>query len=218
VNSNLLKEKLNITAEFKEGLEYIRGNTVVLLIIILAALIGFFGFPFAQQIPAIARAVLQRVGDTEALVAGRTGFLYIAQGVGALVAALFVSTNSSLRRKGLLMTIGQFALSLTLALFALAYNLPLTLILICVFGWTTVTQLMMMNTLIQIDVPDELRGRVFSVYLWALQGVAPFGSLFLGWLAQTAGVPHAALVCGCICLLVVLLTYAKWPILHQKTA
>ncbi len=77
---------------------------------------------------------------------------------------------------------------------------------------------MMMNTLIQIDVPDELRGRVFSVYLWAQQGVAPFGSLFIGWLAQTAGVPNAALVGGSLCLLVVVLIHAKWPILRQKTA
>jgi hypothetical protein len=103
-------------------------------------------------------------------------------------------------------------------LVAFAHSLPVAGLLICILGWATVTQFMMMNTLIQIDVPDGLRGRVFSVYLWASQGVAPFGSLFIGWLAQTAGVPNAALVCGCICLLVVLISHAKWPVLHQKTA
>jgi MFS family permease len=218
VKASKSKEKLNIAAEFKEGWDYIRGNTVVLLIMILVALIGFFGLPFSQQIPALARDVLQRITDTEEAVAARTGALYLAQGVGALVAALFVSALSTLRRKGLLMSIGQFVFSVILVLFAFVHSLPLAVVLICILGWATVSQFMMMNTLIQLDVPDELRGRVFSTYLWAQQGVAPFGSLFIGWLAQTAGVPNAALVGGCICLLVVILFHAKWPALRQKIA
>ena len=212
------REKLNIVAEFKEGWDYIRGNTVILMIMVLVALIGFFGLPFSQQIPALARDVLQRVTDTEEGVAARTGALYLAQGVGALVAALIVSTFSTLRRKGLLMSIGQFVFSVILVLMAFVHSLPVAMVLICILGWATVAQFMMMNTLIQIDVPDELRGRVFSVYLWAQQGVAPFGSLFIGWLAQTAGVPNAALVGGCLCLLVVLVIHAKWPVLRQKMA
>jgi MFS family permease len=208
-------EKNSLTSEFKEGWGYIRGNTVVLLIIILAALLGFFGFPFGQQIPALARDVLHQLADTEALVKARTSALYLAQGFGALVAALFISAFSTLRRKGLLMTIGQFVFAVTLVLIALAHSLPLALALISVLGWAMVAQLMMMNTLIQLDVPDELRGRVFSVYLWALQGVAPFGSLFIGWLAQTAGVPRAAFVCGCICLLTVTFIHLKWPLVRK---
>jgi MFS family permease len=212
------EQKPNMVGEFKESWSYIRGNTVVLMIIIMVGLIGFFGFPFSQQIPAIARNVLSRINDSEQVVAARTGSLYLAQGIGALVAALFISTFSTVRRKGLLMTIGQFVFSIFLVGFALAINLPLALIFICIIGWSTVTQLMMMNMLIQLDVPDELRGRVFSFYLWAQQGVAPFGSLFFGLLAQTAGVPLAALVCGCICLVVVVLAHAKWPVLRKKTA
>jgi len=218
VKPGQFSEKLDFMAEFRQGWEYIRGNTVVLLIIIMVALVGFFGFPFSNQIPALARNVLQRVADTEATVAGRTGALYLAQGVGALIAAGFISAFSTLRRKGLLMTIGQFVFAIALVLLAFARNLPLALVLIAINGWATVAQLMMMNTLIQIDVPDVLRGRVFSVYLWAQQGVAPFGSLFIGWLAQSAGVPRAALVGGLVCLLVLVFAHARWPELRQKTA
>ncbi len=156
--------------------------------------------------------------DTEELVAGRTSTLYLAMGIGALVASLFVSTFSTLRRKGLLMSLGQLVFSVTLVLLAFARSMPVAVALIAVLGWATVTQFMMMNTLIQIDVPDELRGRVFSVYLWAQQGVAPFGSLFFGGLAQSAGFPLAALICGGVCLLVVVFAQVKWPILRQKTA
>jgi MFS family permease len=216
--ANQVRARLNLVAEFSEAWDYIRGNTVILLIMIMVALIGFFGLPFSQQIPALARNVLQQVADTEEMVAARTGGLYLAQGIGALIAALFVSAFSTLRRKGLLMTIGQFVFSIFLVLIAFAHSLPVAMVLICIIGWATIAQFMMMNTLIQIDVPDELRGRVFSVYLWAQQGVAPFGSLFIGWLAQTAGVPRAALVGGVVCLLVVVLAHAKWPILRQKIA
>jgi MFS family permease len=75
--------------------------------------------------------------------------------------------------------------------------------LIVLIGWGSVTALATMNTLIQLQVPDHLRGRVFSTYLWALQGVAPFGSLFVGWLAQTWSVPSAALVCGLLLLVTI---------------
>jgi MFS-type transporter involved in bile tolerance (Atg22 family) len=60
-----------------------------------------------------------------------------------------------------------------------------------------------MNILIQLQVPNGLRGRVFAVYLWAIQGVAPFGSLLVGGLAQTWGVPLAALVSGIIMLVTI---------------
>jgi MFS family permease len=217
-NPGPVKQDLHLLAEFKEGWAYIRGNTVILLIIILVAIIGFFGFPFSQQFPAVARDMLHTAADTEELVAARTSALYLSMGVGALVAALFVASFSGMRRKGLLMSIGQIVFSITLVAVAFARSLPLAVALICVLGWATVSQFMMMNTLIQIDVPDELRGRVFSIYLWASQGVAPFGSLFIGWLAQAAGVPNAALVSGILCLLVVLFSQARWPILRQKIA
>jgi MFS family permease len=213
-----IKNKINIPAELQEGWNYIRSNTVVLLIIVLCALIGFFGFPFSQQFPALARDVLHAAADTEAAVAARTSTMYLAMGIGALVASLIVSTFSTLRRKGLLMSLGQIIFSVILLLLAFARSLPVAAVLISILGWATVTQFMMMNTLIQIDVPDELRGRVFSVYLWAQQGVAPFGSLFIGWLAQTAGTPRAAFVCGGVCLLVVVFSQLKWPVLRQKTA
>lgn len=88
-------------------------------------------------------------------------------------------------------------------LIALGYrpNLNISLFLLVLIGWGTVTQLVSMNTLIQLSVPNGLRGRVFSVYLWALQGVAPFGSLLIGWLAQNSGVSVAALTGGLVSLI-----------------
>jgi MFS family permease len=162
--------------------------------------VGFFGFPLVQQIPALARDVLRTASDTEAAVAARTSLLYAAQGGGALVAAILAAYMNASPKKGLMVTLGQVTFTLPLIALGFGPNLNISLILLVLLGWGTVTQLVAMNTLIQIKVPNGLRGRVFSVYLWALQGVAPFGSLLIGWLAQNWGVPFAALAGGLVTL------------------
>lgn len=190
----------SLSTEFREGLGYIRRNSLVASIILMSALVGFFGFPLVQQIPALARDVLRTPIDTEIMVAARTSQLYAAQGAGALLAALLAAYLSSSRNKGFMVTLGQIAFIVPLIALGFVVNLNISLILLVLMGWGTVTQLVSMNTLIQVSVPNGLRGRVFSVYLWALQGVAPFGSLLIGWLAQNWGVPLAALTGGLVSL------------------
>ena len=197
------QEPKSLGVEFREGLVYIRKNTLVASIILMSASVGFFGFPLIQQIPALARDVLQTAADTEAVVATRTSLLYAAQGAGALTAALLAAYMSSSRNKGLMVTLGQVAFIFPLIALGYVPDLSLSLILLSFIGWGTVTQLVSMNTLIQVSVPNGLRGRVFSVYLWALQGVAPFGSLLIGWIAQNWGVPLAALTGGLVSLVTI---------------
>jgi MFS family permease len=194
----------NMRQEFMEGLAYIRNSAVVLSVILMAALIGFFGIPLVQQIPALARDVLKTIADTEAMVAGRTSNLYAAQGVGALIAAFLAATMISWNKHRMLL-LGQISFVFAVIALGLTSRINVALILLVFIGWGTVTQLVMMNTLVQTEVPDQLRGRVFSVYFWALQGVAPFGSIVIGWLAQTWHVPVAALVAGSICLVGIVL-------------
>lgn len=190
----------NLRSEFKEGFVYIRNNALVLSIILMAALVGFFGIPLIQQIPAFARDVLASLADSEAMVAQRTSNLYAAQGVGALVAA-FLAAALTISKKDKMLLWGQ--VMFVFPIIALGFNreIILALVLLVFIGWGTVTQLVMMNTLIQTQVPDSLRGRVFSVYFWALQGVAPFGSIVIGWVAQTWNVPVSAIFAGVTCLL-----------------
>jgi MFS family permease len=190
----------NLRSEFKEGLIYIRSSAVVISIILLAALIGFFGIPLVQQIPAFARDVLSTAMDSEATVASRTSNLYAAQGVGALVAAFLAAYLSSTDKQKMLV-LGQISFIVPIIVLGLNRNINIALLLLVFIGWGTVTQLVTMNTLVQIQVPDALRGRVFSIYFWALQGVAPFGSIVIGWMAQTWGVPAATVTGGSICLL-----------------
>jgi MFS family permease len=190
----------DMRGEFKEGLAYLRRNSLVMSVTLMAALIGFFGIPLVQQIPALARDVLKTVADTEAMVAGRTSNLYAAQGVGALVAA-FLAAYLSSSNKNKMLLLGQASFIIPILFLGFNRNINIAFVLLAFIGWGTVTQLVTMNTLVQIQVPNELRGRVFSIYFWALQGVAPFGSVFIGWIAQTWNVPAAAVTSGAICLL-----------------
>jgi hypothetical protein len=146
---------------------------------------------------------LKTVSDTETIIAARTSTLYAAQGAGALVAA-FMAAYMSSWDKNKMLTLGQITFILPIIALGFVKQTHITLILLTFIGWGTVTQLVTMNTMIQTQVPNGLRGRVFSIYFWALQGVAPFGSIVIGWIAQNWSVPIAAQAGGTACLLGVL--------------
>jgi MFS family permease len=199
-----IENNQSMRSQFQEGLTYIRGNTIVLASILMSALLGFFGIPILQQTPALARDVLATVLDTEAAIATRTSNLYLAQGIGSVIAAFMMAYLSSANKKYLLVW-GQILFIVPVILLGFTTNLNIIFVLLAFIGWGTVTQLITMNTLIQVRVPNELRGCVFSVYFWALQGVAPFGSIVIGWMAQTWNVQTSIVVAGVISLLSVLL-------------
>jgi MFS family permease len=189
----------NAGSEFKEGLAYIRKSSVVLSAILMSSLLGFFGIPLLQQIPAVARDILAAVNDTEAVIAARTSSMYTAQGIGAVTAA-FMMTYFSSSDKNKMLLWGQILFIIPVIILGTVTNHLLALALLVFIGWGTVTQLISMNTMIQIRVPNELRGRVFSIYFWALQGVAPFGSVVIGWIAQNWNVPTSIVSGGVVCL------------------
>ena len=189
--------------EFREGTQYLFKNSSVGLIVILAATLGIFAFPITQQLPVVSTNILGRIGDTKSIIDMRNSMLYTAQGAGALIAAFSIAMNNSARWRGLRLVAGEAAFILGMIVIGLSHSLTPTLIVITLMGWGSVTQLATMNTLVQLQVPDTLRGRVFSIYLWALQGVAPFGSLLVGWMTQTFGLSITAPVCGLAALLII---------------
>lgn len=188
--------------EFREGQAYILRTRLVSIIILMATVFGLVGFPLMQQTPVFAHAVLSTGDVSESTQAALNSALYTVTGAGALIAALFLA-SFNVRKKGLLLTVGQSVFITSLFLISFSHNVSLSLLLFLLLGWGSVTTMAVMNTLIQLEVPDHLRGRVFSTYLWGLQGVAPFGSLAVGWVAQRWGVFTAARVSGLVCLILV---------------
>ncbi len=192
-----------ILVELREASQYLVNTPAVSLLVVIAATLGIFAFPIFQQLPVISKDLLGQAGDTKAIVDMRNSFLYTAQGVGAVIAAFSIAMNNSERSRGLRLLLGEAAFILGVISIPLSRSLWVALVIIAFMGWGSVTQLATMNTLIQTQVPDNLRGRVFSIYLWALQGIAPFGSLLIGWMTQQFGLSTTTLVGGLVTLAVI---------------
>ncbi|MGN6400423.1 MAG: MFS transporter, partial [Flavisolibacter sp.] len=85
--------------------------------------------------------------------------------------------------------------------FAISHSVALSLFFIAIIGLAQMMHTACTNTLLQLNVDDDKRGRVMSFYTVCLQGTMPFGSLLGGALAGMAGGPWAVAAMGAICLL-----------------
>ena len=175
-----------VVASVGEGISYSRRTPSVLLPVVVVGLAATIGMNFQVTIPPFARDVLG--GD-----AATFGFLMTASGLGSVAAALFLAT----RRRPSPWAIAWGAAMLGLGLLVVA-AIPVFAVALPALAFTGFGAIWMAangNTLIQATVPDELRGRVISVYTTVFAGSTPLGALFAGFIASTWG-PVAALLVG----------------------
>ena len=198
--------------QLRDGQKFVLGTPVIALLILGVSVMSFVGFPNMQQVPAFAHDVLGSQADSAVDIAARNSAMISLQGVGALIAAVTVSLSGQAPRKGVILLAGQIVSALALIGLALSRNLPISLACMALFGWGSITAWATTNTVIQLMTPQALRSRVISNMLWASQGLAPFGSLLVGALAQQFGTPAVpALIGGVLCLLVPVLVATVTP-------
>ncbi len=154
--------------------------------------------------PAYAADVL-RVGE-----AGLGG-LNAAVGIGALAGSLVVASLTRSQRKGVQLTAGSLVFPVAAIVFSFSRSFPVSLAILSVIGFAFISQNATSNTLIQALVPDELRGRVMSVYSFMFFGTAPFGSLMAGALAQALDPTLAVAICAGITLAFALFVVVAVP-------
>ncbi len=197
-----------LTLQIAEGLKYVWQTPVVRTATALVAVSSLFGFSYAVLLPAYAVEVLH-VGETG------LGALNTAIGIGALLGSLIVASMGRFPRKGLLLTAGSIIFPAVLILFALSRSFWISLAALSIVGVAFVSQNAIGNTLIQIVVPDSLRGRVMAVYTLMFFGTAPFGALQAGAIAQAFG-PAAGVAVGAgITLAFALFVFFTVPILRR---
>ena len=109
-------------------------------------------------------------------------------------AALALAFLGHRRHKGRLLFASRWLLVLGVALLGLSRSTLLSMVALAVAGVASISQAALTNTLIQLAVPDELRGRVVSAYAWALGGFWPLGSLLIGALGDWLGAGNALLL------------------------
>ena len=176
-----------VRTSLADGLRYVRRTELVLLVTVTVGVVSTFGMNFGVTIPALADQVLH----TDAM---GYGFLMTATGIGSLVAAL--ASAFSGRSRPLIVPLGAIVLGLALAASAFVGGFPLTVVAMLFVGFGAIAMAATANTTIQLAVPDELRGRVISVYTTVFVGSTPLGGLLMGWLASTYGVPASLVVAG----------------------
>jgi MFS family permease len=175
-------------AEIGDGLRYVWNTRIVRALVMLGGMTSIFGMSYSVLMPAYAVDVLH-VGE-----AG-LGALSAASGVGALAGSLTVASLTRSQHKGWHLTAGTLLFPVALIGFALSHNFHLSLALLVAAGFGFILQNTTSNTLVQMIIPDQLRGRVMSVYSLMFFGTMPFGSLLAGALAQAYGLSFAVL-CG----------------------
>ncbi len=169
---------------------FLRANRLVAGVLAIVAVMGIFGYNFGVIIPLIAKI---RLG----LNADGFGFLSSAFGAGALAGALRTASLPSVDLRRLERWSVVFAASL--GALGLAAQPGIAAALFFVTGFAGVSAMATANTLVQLNSPPELRGRVMSLYIILFIGMAPVGSLIAGQLADRAGVPATQGILAALC-------------------
>ena len=170
-----------------EGLRYIRNHRIILTVIGIIGIFSIFGMPYTVLMPVFAQSVLH---------AGARGYglLMTCTGVGAVVSALALATFSNLKHRGRLILAASVIFIAIISLFAASRSFVLLAVLLVFIGFAMVAQTATANTMLQMHSPDDLRGRVMSVYGVMFMGFAPIGSFQAGTIAQHFGAPIALVI------------------------
>jgi MFS family permease len=191
-----------------EGLAYVAKHRRVRMLLLLFGVVGVFGWSYAVLMPAFASDILH-VGSRE------YGMLLSANGIGALFGALTVATYGVGLPRRLLVFGGLGLFSVMLLLLAATRNYYVALLVLAVAGWGMLLYFSTTNTVIQLSVADNMRGRVMGIWALVFGGMLPAGGIEAGAVSHWLGVPWAvaigAVVCGSAALVTWLLVRRNPP-------
>ncbi|MBI2886705.1 MAG: MFS transporter [Chloroflexi bacterium] len=195
-------------ANLKEGLAYVWSSPLVLALMLAALIPNIFAMPYQALMPVFQKDVL-RAGP-EVL-----GLMLAAPGVGAFLAMLFLASVADVfRYKGWLLLGGLVCLGISLIVFSQTTVLPLALVALAFVGGCQMLFMATTNTLLQLAVPDALRGRVMSIYMLD-HGLAPAGALLAGTSTHFVGAPTTVAFMGIIVILLALAV--GWRVPHLRS-
>ncbi|HWP56868.1 MAG TPA: MFS transporter [Candidatus Acidoferrales bacterium] len=197
----------SMLANLKEGVGYVWSNSLILSLISLALVPRIFAVPYQTLMPIFQKDVLG-VGP-----AG-LGLLMAAPGVGALVALLTLATLASrLRRQGVFLLGSVMLLGLLLIVFSQTTSFRLALVVLVGVGACQVFFNATVNTMLQMIVPDALRGRAMSIFMLD-RGLMPAGALLAGISAHFIGAPATTTWMGTVVFLLALFIAWRVPLIR----
>lgn len=182
-----------VSHELRDGFRYVRTFVPIRAILLLLALMGLVGMPYATLLPIIATQTLHGGAHT-------LGFLMGATGTGALAGALYLASRRSVLGLGRLIPLAAGIFGTSLLVLGLSRSMGLSVLVMVFLGLGFMVHMASSNTLIQTLVREDMRGRVMALYTVAFIGVAPFGSLLAGVVATRVGAPVTLMGCGVLCI------------------
>ncbi len=197
-----MRKSKDILSDFREGLGFIRHNRVIRRLLFTIMIFSIFGMPYNHFLPYFAEDVFHKG-------ARGLGLLMGGGGTGALLAALTLAIKGDIKNKRRYIIIASLIFPFALISFAVTKNFLLGIFFLTVAGFSLVSLLATSNSFIQLKVPDELRGRVMSVFSFLFLGMVPIGSFTLGYLAEYMGTSQMLVISGILCLVAAVLHTAN---------
>ena len=172
-----------------EGFRFVERTAPIRALLLLLGVVSLVGMPYVVLMPIFADQILH--GGARGL-----GILMGATGVGALLGALTLAFREGVKGLGRWVAWCCAGFGASLVVFAISHTFWISVILLLPVGYTMMLQMACSNTLIQVMVPDALRGRVMAVYSMMFMGMAPIGALLGGALADRLGAPVTVAIGG----------------------
>ena len=185
--------------DLKSGIKFIRHNRIYLILISIVGVISLFGFSYVVLMPVFAKVILNL--DVKGF-----GLLMSASGVGSLLAGLKLASLKESNKQPRFLVFSLYVFSFGLVIFALSKSFIFSILILVLIGFSSMSALVIINSMIQTMVPNEFRGRVMSIYILTFAGTIPFGSIVAGSLSQAIGVSNTLIVSGCLCFILFLFT------------
>jgi MFS family permease len=190
-----------------EGFQFVRRARPIRALLLMMGLVSIFGMSYSVLMPIIADKILH-CGPHG------MGILMSATGLGALMGSLTLAAKSGAKGLGKMIAYACAGFSISVILFSISRNFWLSALILVPAGFSFMVQMACTNTLIQMMVPDNLRGRVLSTHVWMFMGMAPFGSMIAGSVAEKLGALHTLTLGGAICLAGAALFATRLPYLQ----
>jgi MFS family permease len=194
----------NMLKNMGEGVRYVRGQPVTRAFLMLGWVLPLLIIPTYSALPPIYAKEVYHGGP-------RTlGLLLAAVGVGGVAGGLFAASLGSVDRRGVVQLGGLFLLSLTLIGFALTTSLIVAVVMLALSGFFEMIYLTSNQTLLQLSIPDDLRGRVTSLVTLNM-GMAPLGAVYAGTGADLIGPAAVTVILSSLAAAIAVGTYLFSP-------
>jgi MFS family permease len=187
----------NWQSELRCGLTFVAHNEALLSLTLLSFATAFFGTQLTTFLPVFAEKIFHTGASGYSMLLSMTG-------AGAVVGALIVATLGDIKHKGQAALICQVIFGLLIVAFALLPWIWLAYPLVFLAGVAMMMVFALTNSLVQLLVSNEMRGRVMSIYMVAFRGGMPLGSLVTGSLAKSFGIASILAVGGALLALLAL--------------